>query len=89
MLNSTQQFKTIMRTYGKRINVKLVFGDTTIDKAKVCEVERDTNGELFTSIMNMFTVEVSKYDIDEERPDNIAEATSVQVFFGAKINEDD
>lgn len=60
MLNCSNTYKQKMKVYGKQINVLLEFDNGALDKNKVVSLERTINGEMFTSVCRLLTLEVEK-----------------------------
>lgn len=61
MLKVSKTFIEKMKTYGKQINILVEFGGTILNRDNVVSLEQNINGELFTSIMRLITLEVEKY----------------------------
>ena len=62
MYTVTNSFKENMKKFGKQLNVLLKFGNTTLNKKYAKNTERLIDGDLFTSVMTGFTIEVEKYE---------------------------
>lgn len=60
MLSCSNFYKEKMKVHGKKINVLVEFEGIVLDRERVINVERNVNGELFTSIMRSVTLEVDK-----------------------------
>lgn len=60
MLNCSNTYKQKMKVYGKKINVLLEFDNEALDKNKVVSLEQTVNGEIFTSVCRLLTLEVEK-----------------------------
>ena len=60
MLNCSSTFKEKMKVHGKQINVLLEFDNEALDKNKVVSLEQTINGEMFTSVCRLLTLEVEK-----------------------------
>ena len=60
MLEVSNSFKKNMKQFGKQLNILLKFGNTTLNKKYSKNTEQLIDGDLFTSIMRGFTIEVEK-----------------------------
>lgn len=66
MLEKTSNFKEKMKKYGRQLDVYLHFNNTLVKKKYIKNVDRNINGELYTSVMRQFTIEVEDYPLIEQ-----------------------
>ena len=84
MLEVSNSFKKNMKQFGKQLNILLKFGNTTLNKKYSKNTEQLIDGDLFTSIMRGFTIEVEKYETID--PSKILTVKNVNEALVSKIN---
>lgn len=87
MYEVSESFKEKIKTYGRILNLQIEFGNISIEKQNIQKFELSYNGNLFTSIMRMLTIEISKTDLDNI--EEIEKAENAIIKFGVKISENE